>query len=293
MINDRQLSDLLARHWDLPGAVIEVHNGGMNSATWWVEHGSIRAVAKHTPGWNRHALGAAMRVATMVEESGIPSGAPIPTIDGDLVVETDGGPLALLRFVPGAEPALDETGLRVIGTTLGRVHLILKDRHLDEARPLYQLDPDAAHLAGAPDWVRPGIMRALAAYQALGPESLTNGLLHTDPAPEAFRTDSDSGTTALIDWAAAVDGPLLYDVASAVMYVGGPNQAGPMLDAYLKTGALLAGELDRGLDVMRGYRWAIQASYFAGRIADGDMTGIEDPAENQAGLEAAREHLAQ
>jgi Ser/Thr protein kinase RdoA (MazF antagonist) len=31
----------------------------------------------------------------------------------------------------------------------------------------------------------------------------------------------------IIDWSSAHDGPLLYDLASAVMYLGGPGRAGP------------------------------------------------------------------
>lgn len=50
--------------------------------------------------------------------------------------------------------------------------------------------------------------------------------------------------------------------------------------------------MGRGLDVLCRYRWAIRAWYFAGRIADNDLTGIEDPAENVTGLMDARPHLA-
>jgi hypothetical protein len=39
------------------------------------------------------------------------------------------------------------------------------------------------------------------------------------------------------------------------------------------------------------FRWAVQADYFARRIAYGDRTGSSGPADNQAGLEDARRHL--
>jgi homoserine kinase type II len=285
------IRELLASQWGIDDATVTVHNGGMNSATWWVDFGGVRAVAKHTPGWNKGRFRGGLRVATIVQGAGIPTGAPIPATDGRPAVETSDGPIALLRFVPGAEPPPDESGLRMIGATLGRVHLILTGLQVEDARDLFRLDPEAAHLAGTPDWVRPGIRRALDEYDALGPESLTWGMLHTDPAPEAFLVDPETGAVGLIDWSTATYGPLLYDVASAVMYVGGPDRAAPMLDAYLATGALTAAELHRGLAVLRRYRWAIQATYFAGRIAEGDMTGIDDPAENEKGLLDAREHL--
>jgi hypothetical protein len=39
----------------------------------------------------------------------------------------------------------------------------------------------------------------------------------------------------------------VYDLASAVMYAGGPGQATALTGAYLQTGALGAAEVRRGL----------------------------------------------
>ena len=39
-------------------------------------------------------------------------------------------------------------------------------------------------------------------------------------------------------------------------------------------------------------RWAVQADYFAKRITDDDLTGIDGPADNETGLEDARRGLA-
>jgi len=296
VIYDAAVSSLLVSHWGLTGAIIDPHHGGMNSATWWVDYDRQRYVVKHTPGWNRDDLVGGLSVAAMVQRGGIPSGAPVPTVDGDVVAETPDGPIALLTFVPGAEPPLDEAGLAVIGRTLGRVHLVLANQRIDLARDLHRPNPDASHNRDGEPWVSPGIRRALAEYDALVPNSLTHGLLHTDPAPEAFLVDPDvAGPAAvgLIDWAAACYGPLLFDLASAVMYVGGPERAGPLLDAYLATGALDRSEVDRGLDALRRLRWAVQASYFSHRIATSDMTGIDDHAENLIGLADARPHLTE
>lgn len=38
-------------------------------------------------------------------------------------------------------------------------------------------------------------------------------------------------------------------------------------------------------------RWAVQADYFARRIGARDLTGITDQAENEKGLEHARQSL--
>ena len=72
---------------------------------------------------------------------------------------------------------------------------------------------------------------ALAALQRQAP-GWQEGLLHADPAPGAFRYDSATGGCGIIDWSSALHGPLLYDLASAVMYLGGPDRAAAMTDAY-------------------------------------------------------------
>ncbi|GAA1371289.1 phosphotransferase enzyme family protein [Catellatospora chokoriensis] len=292
MIDSDRLSGLLADHWGLVDVRVEVHNGGMNSATWWVDHDGRRDVAKHTPGWNRDKFVGGLTVASHVQRAGIPAGAPILTTSGRLAAETADGPVALLQHVPGAEPPDDESGLRAIGETLGRVHVAVRDIRVAGAEQFHWVDPNAAHLDHAPGWVKPGITKALAMLDALDPPSLTWGMLHTDPAPEAFLVDPATGDVGLIDWAVAMSGPLLYDLASAVMYVGGKVAAQSLLAAYVRTGALGEDEIERGLDVFHRFRWAVQADYFAGRIATRDMTGIEDVRGNEMGILAAREFLA-
>ncbi|GAA1526164.1 hypothetical protein GCM10009827_048700 [Dactylosporangium maewongense] len=142
------------------------------------------------------------------------------------------------------------------------------------------VDPGAAHLGLRP-WLREAVAGAVHALHAQGP--LTEGLLHADPAPEAFVGGG------LIDWGVALRGPLMYDVASAVMYLG--DAAGAFLDAYGRAGIVPAGELRDALPVLLRFRHAVQADYFARRIAGDDLTGIADPAENEKGLEDARRAL--
>jgi hypothetical protein len=52
-----------------------------------------------------------------------------------------------------------------------------------------------------------------------------------------------------------------------------------------------ADEVERGLAVMVRFRWAVQADYFARRIATGDLTGIDSAAENENGLADAQAGL--
>jgi hypothetical protein len=75
------------------------------------------------------------------------------------------------------------------------------------------------------------------------------------------------------------------------MYLGGPARAAEMTDAYRAKGQLTEREIAEGLPVMLRFRWAVQADYFAWRITANDLTGITGPAENDKGLEDARQAL--
>jgi Ser/Thr protein kinase RdoA (MazF antagonist) len=282
----------LADDWGVTAGSLTPNHGGMNSQTWLAESEGRRFVAKAVPRDRATSFEAGLAIAAIVNAAGIPAGAAVPTRDGRRSVLVEGGVLALLRFVDGAEltgESVEER--RLIGSTLGRAHQALVGHEVAEAEQFHWIDQGAEHLGVRP-WVRPAVEAAIVAYDAIPPESLTWGLLHTDPAPEAFRLDPTTGVCGLIDWDLGVVGPLLYDLASAEMYVGGPDHSTPLVDAYLATGALRAEEVDRALRPMARMRWAVQADYFAMRIATDDMTGVDDAAENEKGLEDARRGLA-
>jgi homoserine kinase type II len=121
--------------------------------------------------------------------------------------------------------------------------------------------------------------------------TLTWSVLHTDPAPEAFIHDDKTGVTGLIDWAGARRGPVLYDVASAVMYLGGPQNASAFLRTYVARGPLPVEEMQH-LDSFRRFREAVQGAYFSGRLATNDLTGGVEQADNEKGLTDARRRLS-
>jgi Ser/Thr protein kinase RdoA (MazF antagonist) len=284
------VSDLDLTAWGLPDASVTDHSGGMNSRTWLVEAAGRRFVAKAVLPAHGDALRAGLIVAAAAQTAGIPAGAAVPTLDGDLVAWVHGRPTALLRYVAG-EP-LAGTGpdvQRIIGTTLASVHNALST--VDAPAVFHWVDPAAEHLGKRP-WLRNAITEACAALDQLDVCTLTVGALHTDPSPEAFRWDPSTGRCGLIDWSVGLRGPLLYDLASAAMYVGGPVRAGVLIQSYLdSSGVMGAAEVQRGMATMTRFRWAVQADYFAGRIARGDLTGIAGPDENEIGLEDARQAL--
>lgn len=94
-----------------------------------------------------------------------------------------------------------------------------------------------------------------------------------------------------LDAADPCAGPFVYDVASAIMYAGGPDRAGELLEAYAAAGPVPRAELEAALPVLLRFRWAVQADWFARRIARGDETGGDADA-NRAGLSDARAALA-
>ena len=291
MITTETLRASLAEHWDLSGAQVRPHGGGMNSATWLVKSGGQRWVAKAVPPAARTRFTGGLAVADRLERSGVPAGAPMPTSDGQVVVTVAGCPLALLAWVPGVElTGQGPEEQRLIGRTLGRLHRALTEVHVPGTERFHWVDPTAEHL-GVCDWIRPAVTAAVRELDDLRSETLSWGLLHTDPAPEAFRLDHATGTCGVIDWSVALAGPLLYDLASAVMYVGGAGRAGELVEAYLGQDVLDRTEMERGLLPMLRFRWAVQADYFARRIVEDDRTGVSGPEDNEKGLADARRRL--
>lgn len=292
MITEHVLVSCLSRYWGLAGVQVGVHNGGMGSETWFVDLGDRRWVAKAVAPDDGSQFAGGMAIARRLEQAGIPAGAPTPALGGQLVVNIGDAWMALLTWVPGlALTGENGTEQGLIGRTLAQVHRALVDYEVAAAERFHWVDPNADHLSLRP-WLRPAITAAVDALDAARPDTMSWGLLHADPAPEAFRLDPATGRCGIIDWSYALYGPLLYDLASAVMYAGGPDQARTLIGAYLGDGILGAAEVEHGLAPMLRFRWAVQANYFAWRIAGNNLTGISGPQDNEKGLEDARRFLA-
>jgi Ser/Thr protein kinase RdoA (MazF antagonist) len=295
VISDEGIRELLRRSWGLDGGTqVSRHDGGMGSQTWIVDQGNRRWVAKSVAPHLAEPFARGLAVTRLLDTAGIRAGAPAPALSGTITVDTASGDrIALLTWVPGMPlTSTDEAEQRLIGDTLARVHCVLRDREVPGAQRFHWVDPAASHLSLRP-WIRPAVTTAVDELAALQSRELTwaQGLLHADPAPEAFRYDAASGVCGIIDWSSAHYGPLLYDLASAVMYLGGPDRAAAMTHAYQSAGLLTPREIVDGLPVMLRFRWAVQADYFAWRITANDLTGITGPEENDKGLEDARRAL--
>jgi Ser/Thr protein kinase RdoA (MazF antagonist)/predicted MFS family arabinose efflux permease len=267
-VGDEAIAATLVREWLPPDATL-TPLPAMNSSTWLVEARTEQYVVKVS----RPEDAPGLALAAWLEDRGVPTGAPIKT------AVRDGRLAALLRYVEGTQ--LTAADAVVIGETLGRVHSVLVSAPVPgnvDRWPWTFIDPTRI---GEPALRREAEL-AVARAVAEAPR-LTHGSLHGDPAPEAFL--ETPGGVALIDWGAALHGPLLYDIASAVMYADRR-----ILEGYRRTGPIGPAELDQ-VDVFLDLRWAVQAWYFADRIARDDLTGLAGRADNEKGLADARRAL--
>jgi Ser/Thr protein kinase RdoA (MazF antagonist) len=263
----RDLAAETVRAWVGEGATL-TPLVAMNSSTWLVSSGAERYVLKISGASEESGL----RVAEWLEAHGLPTGGPVRMmVRGDRVV-------ALLRFVEGRglEDAPDDVG--IVGETLGRAHAILVGAPVPEGLdrwPWGWVDPS---VIDEPE-LRAAAATAIQAAEALAP-IVTHGILHGDPAPEAFL--AGAGHVALIDWGASCYGPLLYDLASARMYCGEEVVA-----AYART-APIGGDEIAHTPVFLAFRFAVQAWYFSARLRRHDLTGLEGDEGNDKGLADAR-----
>lgn len=292
LLSDDALRVVLEQGWGLSNTCITVAHGGMNSTVWHIRSGAVTAAAKMVPARQAASLHAGAIAAGIVTRAGIPAGAAIPTVDGALVHHRSDAALTLSDWVDGSPlgggNSHTDGDARVIGRILGRAHEILTASPVPNAPDDTWMDADAPHLDLEP-WIRPVVRATLMDHRRRRSALTIVPFLHGDPSPEAFLRAPD-GVVGLIDWSSGFTGPALYDVASALMYLG-PGARASLIDGYRELGPVTKTEIDDHLDALLHLRWTVQADYFARRIVEDDLTGIGDRAENLRGLYDARHAL--
>ncbi|WP_229073795.1 phosphotransferase enzyme family protein [Actinoplanes sp. DH11] len=260
MPDDELLRSTLREQWHLVPSEIAERPGALMSLGWEITAGPERYVARLTETGARQPMEAGLVAAEHLRGRRIDAGEPVRTLAGALTVETADGALAVLRRLPGRHlDGRDPIDQQWWGERLGVVHEALQGFRHPGLRPWQLLDPDAPHLDAEP-WLRGAVAGAVAAATRLTvTDQLTYGVLHGDPAADAFVLDPETGRTGLLHCGSAGTGPLVYDVAAAVAYAGGPEHAGELLDGYRAAGPVGADELDAALPVLLRLRWAVHA----------------------------------
>jgi Ser/Thr protein kinase RdoA (MazF antagonist) len=275
-----ELTEVLAQRWGLPVDRVDVLDGGMNSRTWLVLADGLKLVAKAV---KRHdsSFEPGLQLAARLDRAGLTTGAPKASLAGRFAEPWDELQVALLTYVDGTPLTRTPEDQQGVGTTLARVHEISQAPAGDLEKWFDLITGLDAYLDLEP-WIRPAVEGALDAVRSLGDLSWAG--LHGDPSPDAFIRQPDR-TIALIDWGGYMTAPLLYDVASAVMYAGTEAH---LVTAYLTARPDLTAELTTGLPAFLRFRQAVQAAYFAWRVSTNEQTGLTPNNNNQTGLTDAR-----
>jgi Ser/Thr protein kinase RdoA (MazF antagonist) len=254
------LRSTLREQWHLIPEEITPLPDARLSQGWEVTAGAGCYLARLSELTARQPVEAGLMAAEHLRGRDITAGEPVRTLAGGLTVATPDGALAVLRRVPGRRlDGGDPVDQQWWGDRLGAAHRALQAFHHPGLRPWPPLDPDARHLDAEP-WLRAAVTDAVTATTRLTvTDRLTYGVLHGDPAPSGFVVDPETGRAGLLDCGAGGTGPLIYDVAAAVVYAGGLDHAGELIDGYLAAGPVARDELDAALPVMLRLRWAVLA----------------------------------
>jgi homoserine kinase type II len=279
-----RLRSLLRDQWHLVPTEITAVPGVLLSQAWDVRTADDRFVARLVDASGRQPLEAGLAAAEHLRGSGIEAGRPVRTLGGGLTAVVPEGVIAVLHRVPGRPlSGGDPVDQQFWGDRLGALHRTLQSFHHPGLRVWNHLDPDAAHLTVEP-WLRPAVAEVVAAAIRLTvTDRLTYGVLHGDPAPGDFVVDPATGRAGLLDCGLSGTGPLVCDVAAAVVYAGGLDHAAELLDGYLAAGPVGRDELDAALPVLLRYRWAVQADRAARRRTPAARIALD---EARAALES-------
>lgn len=284
MPDQELLRAALREHWHLlPQEIITLPRPCLSDC-WEVVAGPDRYVARLSEPGAGLAVEAGLAATHRLRHFTVAAGEPVRTLGGGLTVRTPAGVLAVLRRVPGR--MLDGGGpidQQFWGDRLGAVHRALQGFQHPGLRSWQPLDPEAAYLSAEP-WLRPAVAAAVTAATRLTvTDRLTYGVLHGDPSPGSFVLDPESGKAGVLDCGVSGTGPLVYDVAAAVIYAGGADHATELLDGYVSAGPVHADEIEAALPVMLRLRWAALAAYVVRKGCSGVLPVIREALESMPG----------
>ena len=289
--DDDLIRSALRSEWHRSPSDISALPAALMSQAWAVIADGEHFVARLADRAALRPVEAGLAAAEHLRGNGVEIGEPVRTLGGGLTVDTAAGTLSLLSRLPGRPlDGGDPVDQQWWGDRLGAAHRRLAGFDHPSLRRWSWLSPEASHL-GVEPWLRWAVADAVGAMTRLTvTDQLTYGVVHGDPAPGAFFVDPATGRAGLTDWGACGTGPLVYDVAAAVVYAGGPERSAELIDGYLAAGPVDRDEIEAALPVLLRFRWAVQADWLARRLAAGPRTGCRTVAGRIA-LRRAREAL--
>jgi homoserine kinase type II len=264
---DEPIRAVLRTRWQRTPEAITPLSVGSGVRAWRVSARDERLVARLVPVSDRTRAEAGLAAMEHLAGHGFCVGRPVRTVDAALTVDVPGGVLELVRDVPGRPlEAADPLDQQWWGDLLGRVHRRLAAFEHPGLLRWHWVRPEAGHLRLEP-WLRPAITGAVNALAKLAvTDQLSYGVVHGDPAARVFRIDVNTGRTGLLGWGVAATGPLVYDLAAAVIDAGGPAAATELLDGYAAAAPVTRDEIDVALPVLLRFRWAVLADFCARRL---------------------------
>jgi homoserine kinase type II len=271
---EERIRDVLRTGWQRVARELIPLPTGPGVWAWEIRVDEQRFVLRMAPRADRRRIEAGLAAVEHLCARRLPASHPVRTADGALTGAVDDAVLALLRPVSGrpleADDPLDQQWW---GDLLGRIHSELTAFEHPGLLPWHWVRPEAGHLDLEP-WLRPAVSGAVAAVTKLTvTDQLTYGVLHGAPTARTFRIDVATGRTGLTGWGPAATGPLVYDLAAAVIDAGGQEAATELVDGYLAAAPPSRDEIDAALPVVLRSCWAVQADRCARRLATAFGTG--------------------
>lgn len=249
----------------------------------------------------RDAVERGLRAAELVEElTGMPTGRPVRTREGELTVMVEGPPgqrhpLALLEYVPGHP--LDwrsPQAPRITGETLGAVHAALHGASFDAGKDhqlCEYLERETFEISEA-ELVHAAATKAVMAVRAFeAAHEVTKGAIYGDGME--ILIEHRTGRVGLIDWGTVSREALLCDVviaAAMLRRAQGEGSLDRFFQVYLERSPVAPGELD-GLVHYQQLLSARQARFHALRAMRPSHYGSEAAARSAALLAQHLEEL--
>jgi homoserine kinase type II len=243
VIQARQDTAELLAHWGIgPGAELAPAARGSNNRTVLVWQGGRHWVLRISQNLSAGQVLAEHRLLARLRGRNLPFAVPepIPTIAGDMVIETADGPATLCRRIAGVRPdPRSETVLERVGAGLGALSAAMSDLPPGDAPQDWQGGPLAAlplgvgadeliaELAAAgisaqqAQLLTVSVGRADASWHQCAARHLPIQIVHGDVGPSNVLVDEDSGElTGLLDFEIAGPDCRVQDLVATLMLFG-------------------------------------------------------------------------